>query len=278
MVCTIKSKTEKSLVQILNEKGEENMVLSLFDLTGKTALVTGGSSGIGKGIASAFLKAGANIIIASENEPMLIETKKEFLSLNKDFQVSTLTIDVSKPEDLMSLESKLREYSKIDILVNAAGINIRKPILETGIEDWNKIINVNLRGVYFVSRAVAKFMLKNKYGKIINIGSLTSSLGIPNIAPYGVTKSGVAQLSKTMAVEWAPYIQVNTIAPGYIDTNLTRPILEDPEKREKIVNRIPLGRVGKPEDLYGAALFFASNASDYVTGQVLYVDGGWTAT
>ena len=254
------------------------MVSTLFDLTGKTALVTGGSSGIGKGISSAFLKAGASVIIASENESMLIETKKEFLSLSNDYNVSTLTIDVSKPEELLKLDDRLQEYSKIDILVNAAGINIRKPILETDIEVWNKIINVNLRGVYFVSRAVAKLMLKNKYGKIINIGSLTSSLGIPNIAPYGATKSGVAQMSKSMAVEWAPYIQVNTIAPGYIDTNLTRSILKDPQKREKILNRIPLGRLGKPEDLYGAALFFSSSASDYVTGQVLYVDGGWTAT
>lgn len=254
------------------------MVTSLFRLTGKTALVTGGSSGIGKGIASALLEAGASVIIASENELMLNETKKEFMNLNENFNVSTLLIDVSKMDELRSLETRLQDYPKIDILVNAAGINIRKPILETDFEDWDKIINVNLRGVYFVSQVVAKKMLENKQGKIINIGSLTSSLGIPNIAPYGATKSGVAQMSKSMAVEWAPYIQVNTIAPGYIDTNLTRSILNNPDNREKILNRIPLRRLGKPEDLYGAALYFSSSASDYVTGQVLYVDGGWTAS
>lgn len=252
------------------------MRASLFDLTGKTALVTGGSSGLGKGMASALLEAGASVILASENQAMLEETKYEFSTENRT--VSTLLIDVSNKDHLLTLDEHLNNYDKIDILINAAGINIRKPILGTKFEDWDKILNTNLRGVYFVSQAVAKKMLKNKYGKIINIGSLTSSLGIRNIAPYGASKSGVAQMSKSMAVEWAPYIQVNTIAPGYFETELTRSILGDPVQREKILNRIPHGRVGKPEDLYGAVIYFSSSASDYVTGQVLFVDGGWTAS
>lgn len=252
------------------------MISSLFDLTGKTALVTGGSSGLGKGMASALLEAGASVILASENQAMLEETKYEFSTENRT--VSTLLIDVSNKDYLLTLDEHLNHYNKIDILINAAGINIRKPILGTKFEDWDKILNTNLRGVYFVSQAVAKKMLKNKYGKIINIGSLTSSLGIRNIAPYGASKSGVAQMSKSMAVEWAPYIQVNTIAPGYFETDLTRSILGDPVQREKILNRIPHDRAGKPEDLYGAAIYFSSSASDYVTGQVLFVDGGWTAS
>lgn len=252
------------------------MSMSLFDLTGKTALVTGGSSGLGKGMASALLEVGATVILASENRVMLEQTKDEFAAQNRT--VTTLLIDVTNEEHLLTLDERLDDHDKIDILINAAGINIRKPILETKFEDWDKILNTNLRGVYFVSQAVAKKMLKNKQGKIINIGSLTSSLGIPNIAPYGASKSGVAQMSKSMAVEWAPFIQVNTIAPGYFATDLTRPILEDPIQREKILNRIPHGRAGNAEDLYGAAIYFSSHASDYVTGQVLYVDGGWTAS
>lgn len=254
------------------------MATNLFNLTGKTALITGGGSGLGKGMAIALLEAGASVIIAGRNEEKLKLAKKE-ISKSSNNDIYILQLDVSLKEDLLQLEERLASFPSIDILVNAAGINIRNPILETTIDEWDKVLNTNLRGAYFVSQIVAKGMMEKGNGKIIQITSLSSTLGLPNMGPYGASKGGAAQITKSMATEWAPNIQVNAIAPGYFETDMTRAVLhEDPVRSQQILDKIPQKRTGKIDDLKGAVIYLSSEASDYVTGQTLYVDGGWTAS
>ncbi|MDM5338549.1 glucose 1-dehydrogenase [Fictibacillus enclensis] len=249
----------------------------LFDLSGKTALVTGGSRGLGKGIATALASSGARIILAGRSLEQLHRTQEEFSG--QGFHVHVMELDVSDGSQLLLLEKNLSEtYGKIDILVNAAGLNVRKSILEITQEDWDKVMNTNLKGTFFVSQAAARLMMKQKQGKIINICSLTSHIGLPNMGPYCASKGGVNQLTKAMAVEWASSIQVNAIAPGYFQTEMTMPLFNDEVRSKEILSRIPQGRTGKSDDLYGIAVFLASAASDYITGQTIYVDGGWVAS
>jgi NAD(P)-dependent dehydrogenase (short-subunit alcohol dehydrogenase family) len=255
-----------------------NAVSALFDLTGKTALITGGSGTLGSGISKILLEAGANVIVSSENQEALAKTKQELLSYGKSGAVHALLLDVSSRDELLALDQRLDDYPPVDILINGAGINIRGPILETKIEDWDRVLNTNLRGAYFVSQTVARRMMPQKRGKIIHIASLTSTMGLKYMGPYGASKSGIAQITKSMANEWAPCIQVNAIAPGYFETDMTRAVYEDPVRKKEIHGRIPYGRTGKVEDLYGGIIFFSSRASDYVTGQILYIDGGVTAS
>ena len=250
----------------------------MFDLSGKTALITGGSGSLGKSISKALASAGAEVIIAG------IEPLEKLLNIQREFEdsglkASVMNLDVSNYQQVQSLTETIRnDYGKIDILVNAAGTNARGPILETTLEDWEKVININLRGTFFVSQAVARLMFDQKNGKIINIGSLSSHIGLPNMGPYCASKGGVNQLTKAMAIEWASCIQVNAIAPGYFKTEMTAPMFKNEEWLQNILKRIPQGRTGVPEDLSGTAIFLASDASNYVTGQTLYVDGGWVAS
>lgn len=250
---------------------------NLFDLTGKIAFITGGSRGLGKSIATALASAGAKIIIAGRNKEQLAAARQELSDLGHD--VSAFELDVLDLAQLESLEDTLvRQFGQIDILVNAAGMNIRGPIVNVSPSQWDRVIDTNLKGTFFVSQAVARMMLKRKAGKIINLASLTSQIGLPDMAPYCASKGGVSQLTKAMAVEWAPSIQVNAIAPGYIQTEMTSAIFNDAKRIESIVSRIPHGRTGVPEDLSGAVIFLASEASSYITGQVFYIDGGWMAS
>jgi NAD(P)-dependent dehydrogenase (short-subunit alcohol dehydrogenase family) len=249
--------------------------MKMFDLTGKTALVTGGGRGIGKAIAVALAEAGANVAIVSRTEQQLIDTSKEI----EEFGVNVYykALDVTNTEDIKKYVKELVNIEgKIDILVNAAGTNRRLPLLEVTPQDFDYVLNLNLKSVLFTTQAVIPYMVRQKYGKIINITSLTSVLGFNNMTLYGSSKGGVSQFTKAVAVEFAKDgIRSNAIGPGYFETEMTKPVFENPERVAWMNSRIPLGRTGHTDELKGAAVYLASPASDYVTGQTIYVDGGW---
>ncbi|MDA8218587.1 MAG: glucose 1-dehydrogenase [Dehalococcoidales bacterium] len=253
------------------------MILDKLKLDGKVAVVTGASHGLGQGIAVALAEAGANLVLAARGESQLRETEGAILACGR--RALVVPTDVKDRRQVHNLVDRgLGEFGQIDVLCNAAGINRRSPILELSEQLWDDILDTNLKSVFLVSQAVARHMISRRRGKIINIASLTSVIGIENIAAYGASKGGVVQLTKAMAVEWAKYrINVNAIGPGYFHTPMTDPVFADPERAAWIRNRIPFGVTGVPEDLAGAAVFLASDAADYVTGQTLYVDGGWLA-
>lgn len=253
------------------------MILDKMSLAGKVALVVGASHGLGRGIALALAEAGADLALAARSQGDLEETAGLARRIGR--RALTLPADVRNLAQIRStVERTLAQYGKIDILCNAAGVTRRKPILEVGEEEWDDVLDTNLKAVFFTSQMVARHMIPRRRGKIINIASLTSVIGIENIAVYGASKGGVAQLTKAMAVEWAKYrLNVNAIGPGYFRTKLTEAVFADPQRKAWIDGRIPFGHTGEPEDLAGAAVFLASEASDYITGQILFVDGGWTA-
>jgi 2-deoxy-D-gluconate 3-dehydrogenase len=248
-----------------------------FDLSGKVALVTGASRGLGAGMARALAAAGADLALASRTVDDLHRVADEIRGMGQKALV--VPVDLSQVSQVRAMVVAAEtHYGQIDILLNNAGFNIRKPALEVSEEDWDGLHAVNLKAVFFASQAAAPGMIARGGGKIINVASLTTVLGFPNQSVYGASRGGVGQLTKALAVEWAQHrINVNAIGPGYYETAQTRPLFEDPEKRAWIQKRIPLGRTGVPEDLAGTLLFLASSASDYVTGQILFVDGGWLA-
>jgi len=251
--------------------------LNSFSLQKKVALVTGGGRGLGKGIALALAGAGADVVVAARSQVELDQTEAELQALGS--KSAGHRVDLLQMTEIATMVDWVeREYGCIDILVNGAGINIRKPAVEMTEADWDRVLGVNLKAVFFTSQAVAKKMIPRQRGKIINIASLSSVIGIPNIVPYCSSKGGVVQMTKAMAVEWAPFgINVNAIGPGYYRTAMTEELFNRDGWVENALKRIPLGRTGLPQDLAGAAVLLASEASDYITGQVLYVDGGWLA-
>jgi len=254
--------------------------MKLFDLSGKTALITGGNGGIGYGIAKGLADSGANIIIAARNQAK-IEKAVDSLNDTKimDVSVSGYNVDVSNEKSVNKLVEQATDRFPIDILVNNAGINIKKPPTELSIDEWNKVVNINLTGSFLCAKALYSSMKSNGGGKIINIGSMTSVFGVEWAAAYASTKGGVVQLTKSLAVAWArDNIQVNTILPGWITTDLTKNTkIQAPDRYEQISSRIPQNRWGEPEDLAGTAIFLSSSASDYVTGVSIPVDGGYTS-
>ncbi|MGD6855747.1 SDR family NAD(P)-dependent oxidoreductase [Bacillus infantis] len=246
----------------------------MFDLSGKIAFITGGAGDLGKSMAMALGRAGASIIMAGvDNEDKVTAVEKEFERENLKVRFEYMDVSV-----VSQVESVISAHPDIEILINCAGVNIRKPILDITEKDWEKVIDVNLKGVFFSSRTAAKNMLARGKGKIINMASLSSHLGLPNMGPYCASKGGVNQLTKAMAIEWAPCIQVNAIAPGYFQTELTEVLFRDEAWKNKVLSRIPAGRTGYPNDLNGLVVFLASDAADYITGQTIYADGGWTAS
>ena len=250
----------------------------LFELTGKKALVTGASRGIGLAAATALAEAGADLILCSRNLTGLREAAKAIEG--KGRKALSLHADVSDPNDVQRIVAEaIRVFGAVDILVNSAGQISRKAATDWSIQEWTDLMDVNLRGTFLFCQEVGRNMIKRKTrGKIINIASLLSTIGRPNLVPYVSSKGGVASLTRSLAVEWAIHgINVNAIAPGYIRTEMTRALQEDEAKSSEIISRIPFGRWGAPEDLKGAFVFLASSASDYVTGQIIYVDGGWSA-
>jgi len=247
---------------------------SLFDLTGKVAVVTGASRGLGQFFARALARAGADLSITSRRIDSLPEFKKEIESLGR--RALPLELDVRDYDSIQRMvEAAHQYYGKIDILVNNAGCNVRKPAVDVTWDDWNLVVDTNLRGSFFVAQAVAKKMIPRRYGRIINIGSVTTIFGYANITPYCASRGGVKQMTMSLADDWGPYgITVNCLAPGWFKTEQTKVLYENKEWVEYIIDRIPLKRPGQPNDLDGAIVFLASDASAYMTGHTLLVDGG----
>jgi len=255
------------------------MSQQLFDLKGKTALITGGTHGLGMAIVTALAKAGATIIV-NGHTPAKLETARENYA-EKGIKAHMYLLDVTDEAEVeRTIPVMEEEVGPIDILVNNAAIIKRVPILEMKAEDFRKIVDVNLTGQFIMAKTVARGMIERGQGKIINICSMMSELGRDTVSAYAAAKGGLKMLTRNMATEWARYnIQINGIGPGYFATEQTAPIRKDGHPlHEFIINRTPAGRWGDPEDLGGAAVFLASRASDFVNGQVLYVDGGILAT
>ena len=252
--------------------------MRLFDLHGKVALVTGAGRGLGRGMALALAEAGADVVAVSRSVDQLEETLALLQRYEGDPRIIPWNLSDSHGLDKLVAEI-IERYGRVDVLLHAAGIQVRKSALEVTPADWDAVQAVHSKAAFFLSQAVAHQMLRRGAGgKIILVASLTSQVGIPNTAPYAAAKSGVLGLVRTLAVEWAPHaIQVNAIAPGYFHTALTDALFSDPERRDKLLSRIPMGRIGEPDDLAGAIVFLASSASNYMTGQVINVDGGWLA-
>jgi gluconate 5-dehydrogenase len=250
----------------------------IFSVKGQIALITGSTSGLGKAFAAGLAQRGATVIINGRDERKINLTIKEFT--NKGWMAKGKAFDVTNSEQVtLSVKQIEEQIGTIDILVNNAGTNIRGPLESFNDQDWDKLIALNLTGVYKVSKAVVQSMIKKGSGKIINIGSMQSELGRPTIAPYAATKGGVKMLTKGMAVEWARHnIQVNGIGPGYFKTELTKPLYENPDFDQWLCSRTPANRWGDPQELIGALVFLASNASNYMNGQMVYVDGGLLAS
>ena len=248
-----------------------------FSLEGKTALVTGSSSGIGREIAVSFAEAGAVVAVHGRDSDRLLETCK-IIDRNHG-KALPFKADLMETENCRKLtEDIYKAFGRIDILVNCASINRRKPISDISPEDFDEIVSVNLKSLYFLSQAVHPIMKSHGGGKIIHIGSLNTFYGLDTVSVYGMTKGGIGQLTKVMAVEWAAdNIQVNCIVPGFFSTPLIRPLLADEKKEKWLRNRIPARRIGNTDELVGVAILLSSDASSYITGQNFVVDGGFLA-
>ena len=250
------------------------MPTSQFDLTGRVAIVTGASRGLGQQFARALARAGADLVITSRTPESLAGTRQEIEALGR--RALPLALDVRSQASIEAMATAAEQaFEHLDILVNNAGCNIRKPAFEVTWEDWNTILETNLRGTFFVAQAVAKRMARRRYGRIINIGSVTSVFGYAGLAPYGASRGGTKQLTMSLADDWGPLgITVNCLAPGWFKTAQTAALYENAEWVAYIEDRIPLKRAGQLPDLDGAIVFLASEASGYITGQTLLVDGG----
>ncbi len=260
--------------RLIEKRWVTTMSKSLFDLTGRLALVTGSSRGIGFTLAKGLQAAGATVVLNGRNEETLKRASGELG--NTHYAV----FDVTNPDQVKRSVNEITEkYGGIDILVNNAGIQIRSTLEEFEESDWDRILDVNLKGAFVVSKYVVRGMISRRRGKIINICSLMSEVSRPTVGPYAASKGGLRMLTRAMAVEWGKYnIQVNGIGPGYIITEMTKPLIERKDFNSWVKSRTPAGRWGKPEELIGTVVFLASGASDFINGQIIYVDGGILAS
>ena len=252
-------------------------MINLFDLTGKRAVVTGSGQGIGLALAAGLGRAGATVVLNGRHADKL-ERAAENLQANGT-NVEIAPFDVTDQGAVLAGVARIEaEFGPIDVLVNNAGIQRRAPLEEFPADTWRELMRTNLDSVFFVGQAVARAMLPRKRGKIINVCSVQSELGRPSIAPYAASKGAVKMLTKGMCADWARHgLQVNGLGPGYFETELTKPLVENAEFTDWLCKRTPAGRWGRVEELAGAAIFLASAASDFVNGQILYVDGGMTS-
>jgi NAD(P)-dependent dehydrogenase (short-subunit alcohol dehydrogenase family) len=246
----------------------------LFNLSGQVALVTGTSRGLGQYFARALARAGADLVLTSRDRGTLRDMEKEIQSLGR--RSVSLELDVRDYESIQKMAADARAaFGQIHILVNNAGCNVRKPAVDVTWDDWNLVLDTNLRGSFFVAQAVARGMIEHGYGRIINIGSVTSVFGFAGLGPYCASRGGIRQLTMSLADDWGRHgVTVNCLAPGWFKTAQNKVLYEDPEWVAYLTDRIPVKRPGLPNDLDGAVVFLASEASRYITGQTLLVDGG----
>ena len=256
----------------------EPSVQQLFSLAGRVAVVTGGSKGLGKSIALAFAQAGATTVLVSRNLEEGKAAAGEIASATGR-ESAALAADVTKEEDVTRLFAEVSSrFPRLDVLVNNAGVNIRHPIEDYPAQEFRQVIETNLTGAWLCCRAAAPIFKRNKSGSAINLGSALSAISLPERSAYASAKAGILGLTRTLALEWAPFnARCNALCPGPFLTEMNQPLLKTPEKAQAIVSQTALNRWGELHEVRGAALFLASDASTYVTGSALYVDGGWTA-
>lgn len=249
--------------------------MMLFDLTGKTALITGSSGGLGYAMAKGLAEAGARVIVHGRNTEKLEQARQTLAEAQHDVLVASFDVT-----DEAAIEQALADLDAqgvdIDILVNNAGIQLRKPLVDTPHEEWQKVLDTNLSSTFLMGRHVARRMIaRGQGGKVVNIGSLMSSVARPTVGAYTAAKGGVRLITQSMAAEWAEHgIQANAIGPGYMITEMTQPLVDKPEFNDWIINRTPARRWGTPDDLVGTVVYLAAPASNFVNGQIIYVDGG----
>ena len=252
-------------------------IARLFDLSDRVALITGGASGLGRAIGLGFARFGADVAVVDLSPDRAGSAADEIRRLGR--RAEALTADVTDWQQVEAMVVRARElFGRIDVCVNSAGGNIRGPILEMSPEQWQWVLGLNLTGTWHCARAVGAVMVEQRRGKMINLASIYGHVAIETNSAYAATKGGVVQLTRALAVEWAPHnVQVNCLAPTYVKTPLTTPLQENPERMQQLNDRSPIHRFGEPWELIGPAVFLASDASGLVTGHSLLVDGGWTA-
>jgi NAD(P)-dependent dehydrogenase (short-subunit alcohol dehydrogenase family) len=255
----------------------ELLGIHLFDLSGRVAIVTGAGRGLGRAMALALAAAGADVVVSSRTYAELEALRDEIRHLGPRAEaIAVNCTEEASCEQLVT--TAVERLGKVDILVNNAGINVRKPILDLSAEEFDRVLSTNLYGYFYCARAAGRHMVARGSGKIINISSMMGRVALPTQGAYASSKGAVEQLTNVLALEWAQCgVQVNAIAPAYCETPLTRPVFDDPERNRFIRERTPMGRWGQPHELAGAVIFLASDASSFVTGHVLRVDGGWNA-
>ncbi len=250
--------------------------MEMFELKGKVAMVTGSSKGLGEVSAIALGKAGADVAICGRNQADIDRTVDRLISMG--YTCAGFIVEVTTEATVKKgVAAVLDHFGHIDILVNNAGVNYRVPVIEYPEEEWDRVIDTNLKGYYLVAKAVAPQMIERGYGKVINMSSILGRIGLPNQIAYASAKGGVDQMTMVMAIEWAKLgVRVNAIAPTYFETEMVKQIKEDKERFDFISKRTPMGRWGKLEEMEGIVIFLASPASDFITGQSIAIDGGWT--
>jgi NAD(P)-dependent dehydrogenase (short-subunit alcohol dehydrogenase family) len=258
-----------------DEKSPE--LTRLFDLSGRTALITGGASGVGRAVGLGFARFGADIALVDLNAERAEAVAAEIRQLGKRAEV--ISTDVTDWAQVRAMAARAQDlFGRVDICVNSAGGNIRKPVLEMSPEEWRSVVDLNLAGTWHTAKAVGEMMVSQRRGKMINLASIYGHVAIETSSAYAPSKGGVVQLTRVLAVEWAPHnVQVNCLSPTYLKTPLVEPILQDAERVKQLNERSPIHRFGESWELIGPAVFLASDASGLVTGHSLLVDGGWTA-